>query len=107
MKLKDPGTIISDSLDYRSFKGKDYWVIKASYAEEVGSDIWYFYFDPISYAMEVYQFYKTDENGNMDPESGEYILLDGIEEIGGVRMPKTRAWYYNKDDVYLGTDHLN
>ncbi len=29
--------------------------------KEVGEDTWYFYFDPLTYAMEVYQFYHEEE----------------------------------------------
>jgi ATP:corrinoid adenosyltransferase len=61
---------------------------------------WYFYFDPKTYAMEIYQFFKEGK------DSGEYILLSELETINEVKMPKIRAWYYNKDDKYLGTDIL-
>ena len=101
MKLKDPGTIIDPITQKKKFKGKEYLVLKATYEKEVGGDIWYFYFDPKTYAMEVYQFFR-DESKN----DGEYILLTGEEEVSGIKMPKTRAWYYNKDDKYLGTDIL-
>lgn len=102
MKLKDPGTIIAPKTEKKKFKGKTYLVLKATYDKEVGEDIWYFYFDPNTYAMEVYQFYH-DESKN----DGEYILLTGEEKVSGIKMPKTRAWYYNKDNAYLGTDVLN
>lgn len=101
MKLKDPGTIIHTKTQKKTFKGKEYIVLKATYEKEVGGDIWYFYFDPKTYAMEVYQFFR-DESKN----DGEYILLSGEEEISGIKMPKTRAWYYNEKDKYLGTDVL-
>ena len=101
MKLKDSGTIIDQQTSRKTFKGKEYLVLKASYEKEVGEDIWYFYFDPESYAMEVYQFFH-DESKN----DGEYILLTGEEEVSGIKMPKTRAWYYNKNEKYLGTDVL-
>ena len=81
-------------------------VLKATYDTSVGSDVWYFYFDPETYAMEVYQFYKTDDKGDVKPDSGEYILLADEETVSGIKMPKIRAWYYNKDDKYLGTDTL-
>ena len=106
MKLKDEGTNISEKVDIKTFKGKEYLVLKASYDEAVGSDVWYFYFDPETYAMEIYQFFKT-ENGVMKQNSGEYILLSETKTIDGIKMPKVRAWYYNKDDGYLGTDTLN
>ena len=100
MKLNDNGTIIHDKIERKKFKGKEYLVLKATYKKEVGKDTWYFYFNPKTYAMEVYQFFKDK------PNSGEYILLTGEEVINGVKMPKNRAWYYNKDNGYLGTDIL-
>ncbi|NKI31000.1 DUF6503 family protein [Croceivirga thetidis] len=102
MKLKDPGTVLDEKVEKRTFKGKEYLVLKATYEAEVGEDIWYFYFDPKTYAMEVYQFYH-DESKN----DGEYILLEDLETVNGIQMPKTRKWYYNKDDKFLGADILN
>ncbi len=106
MKLKDPGTHISETVERKTFKDKDYLVLKVTYDESVGSDIWYIYLNPETYAMEVYQFFKTDENGNQNNESGEYILLSEEMVVNNIKMPKVRAWYYNKDDTYLGTDIL-
>ncbi|PRX57122.1 DUF6503 family protein [Flagellimonas meridianipacifica] len=102
MKLKDPGTNLDNTVERKVFKGKEYLVLKVNYDKDVGDDIWYFYFDPITFAMEVYQFYHDEQKGD-----GEYILLKDIEEINGIKMPKTRAWYYNSDDTYLGTDILS
>ncbi|MFC4635498.1 DUF6503 family protein [Dokdonia ponticola] len=101
MKLKDPGTLIDPIVQKKTFKGKEYVVLKVTYEEAVGSDIWQFYFDPATYAMEVYQFFKGP-----DETTGEYILLTDEVEIQGIKMPKDRAWYYNKDNGYLGTDKL-
>lgn len=101
MKLKDNGTIIDEKVERKKFKGKEYFVLKATYDKTVGKDTWYFYFNPETYAMEVYQFYKSK------PNSGEYILLSEEELINGIKFPKNRAWYYNKDNGYLGTDHLS
>ncbi len=101
MKLKDPGTVIDPKVRTKTFKGKEYLVLKVSYEKTVGKDTWYFYFDPKNFAMEVYQFYH-DQSKN----DGEYILLNGEEKIMGIKMPKTRAWYFNKNDTYLGTDIL-
>jgi hypothetical protein len=106
MKLKDPGTQIDEKVERREFKGKEYLVLKVSYEEGVGSDIWFFYFDPKSYAMEIYQFFKGDPSGT-GKDTGEYILLSEEETIYDIRMPKVREWYYNKNDEYLGTDTLS
>lgn len=106
MKLKDKGTILKNKVEQKSFKGKKYLVLKVTYDKAVGSDIWYFYFNPETYALEVYQFFKTDDNDNIRKDSGEYILLTETKTINNIKMPKNRAWYFNKDDKYLGTDIL-
>lgn len=102
MKLKDPGTIIASEVEKKFFKEKEYLVLKVNYDEHVGKDTWYFYFNPKTYALEAYQFFH-DESKN----DGEYIILKDLLEVNGIKMPKTRAWYYNKDGNYLGTDTLN
>ncbi|MEH6537047.1 MAG: DUF6503 family protein [Psychroserpens sp.] len=106
MKLKDQSTMIDDTVIRKTFKGKEYLVLKASYDKSVGTDVWFFYFDPKTYAMEIYQFFKTDDNGKLKLDSGEYILLTETKTINDIKMPQDRAWYYNKDDTYLGTDML-
>ena len=105
MKLKDPGTNVSEKVRTQHFKGKDYLVLKVHYDQATGSDVWQFYFDPTTYAMEVYQFFKADPKGD-GKNTGEYILLKDIKTINGVKFPRERAWYYNKDNGYLGTDIL-
>ena len=107
MKLKDPGTIIENKVDKKVFKGNTYLVLKVTYNKTVGSDVWYFYFNPKTYAMEVYQFFKTDEQGHLKPDSGEYIILSDEMIVNNIKMPKNRTWYYNKDNTYLGTDILS
>lgn len=101
MKLEDQGTIIHQKVDHKKFKGKTYLVLRVTYEKAVGTDVWYFYFNPTTYALEVYQFFH-DETKN----DGEYILLSGIETIDGIKMPKARAWFTNEEDKYLGTDTL-
>ena len=101
MKLKDEGTIVHQKVVKKIFNGKEYWVLKVTYDENVGKDRWFFYFNPKNYEMEAYQFFKKEEN------SGEFILLSGLEIIQEIKMPKTRDWYYNKDNRYLGTDLLS
>ncbi len=101
MKLKDPGTILSQKVLQKSFKGKDYLVLKVTYEESVGKDVWHFYFHPETYALNVYQFFH-DEAAN----DGEYILLEGEMIIQNMKIPRKRSWYTNREDRYLGTDLL-
>lgn len=102
MKLKDPGTIINPKVTTKNFKGKEYLVLTVDYEEPVGKDRWYFYFNPKSYALEVYQFFHEESKND-----GEYILLSEEKEISGIKMPKIRSWFYNEKDKFLGTDTLN
>ena len=102
MKLKDPGALVDPLVETKTFKDKKYLTLKVTYSEDVGTDTWYFYFDPTSYAMKAYQFFH-DESKN----DGEYIVLSGEEIISNVKMPKKRVWFYNKNDQYLGTDILS
>ncbi|MEN1786402.1 MAG: DUF6503 family protein, partial [Bacteroidota bacterium] len=102
MKLLDPGTQIDPLVQRKAFHGNTYRVLRVTYEATVGKDIWYFYFNPSTYALEAYQFYHDE-----DKNDGEYILLEAMETVQGIKMPKVRKWYYNKDDVYLGADILN
>ena len=101
MKLRDKGTILDPAVLKKTFQGKEYLVLKVTYEEHVGKETWYYYFDPVTYAMKVYQFYHNESQND-----GEYVLLDGIEEVKGMKIPKKRSWYTNKDNRLLGTDLL-
>ncbi|MEM6316328.1 MAG: DUF6503 family protein [Bacteroidota bacterium] len=101
MKLKDPGTIIDPNITTTEFLGQSVLSMKVTYEPEVGKDIWYFYFHPTTYALVGYRFYH-DESAN----DGEYIPLKEEISIQGIRFPKVRTWYVNKDDRLLGSDIL-
>lgn len=101
MKLKDPGTILHDEVSKEKFQGIDCYKLKVTYDEAVGTDIWYFYFDVKKYALKGYKFHR-DESKN----DGEYITLEGQEKVLNMKIPKTRKWFYNKGDKFLGEDSL-
>ncbi len=101
MKLKDPGTQIDKKVSTTTFQGDEVLSMKVTYDKAVGEDIWYFYFNPTNYALIGYRFYH-DEAVN----DGEYIPLVGEEIINGIRFPKARTWYVNKDNRLLGADIL-
>lgn len=106
MKLKDKGTIISYEVQKKSLNGKEYLVLRADYDPSIGSDVWFFYFDPETYKMEAYQFFKQKKPRVIDLQTGEYILMFEEYEINGMKIPKVREWYYNKDDKFLATDAI-
>ncbi len=101
MKLNDPGTRIDPEVTTETFDDRQAHRLKVTYDPKVGQDTWYFYFDPSTYALIGYRFYH-DETKN----DGEYILIDGQAEVGGIRMPRTRKWYTHAEDKYLGTDSI-
>lgn len=99
MKLCDKGTIIEESVMQETFNRKESLVVKVNYKPEVGTDTWYFYFDPQTYALTGYRFYH-DESQN----DGEYITLDGILTVGLLKIHKSRKWFVNKDNMFMGED---
>lgn len=97
MKLKDPGTVIEEEIKTESIEGKDYLVVRVPY--EI--DIWYFYFDPETYRMAAYKFYKDEPN-----QVGEIIYLEGEIEFSNMKIPANRTWYRTEKPEFLGTDML-
>lgn len=102
MKLKDPGTQIASEGVLVEREGSTYWKLKVTYDPKVGSDTWYFYFDPKTFALKLYQFFHEESKND-----GEYVILEEEIEIGGILMPKKRSWYQNSNHKYLGTDRLS
>ncbi len=102
MKLKDPGTIIDPTVKEVDFFGRNLLQIRIEYEEAVGHDIWYFYFDPSTYALSGYRFYHDEEKGD-----GEYILLSDELQYEDIRLPQKRTWYTHQGDRLLGTDILD
>jgi len=101
MKLKDPGTILSEEVLDTTFMEQPCWAISVTYNPEVGKDKWYFYLDKTNFSMIGYRFFHEESKND-----GEYIILKEEAEVDGVKIPKIRSWYYNKDGKFLGTDIL-
>ncbi|MEM8896037.1 MAG: DUF6503 family protein [Bacteroidota bacterium] len=97
MKLMDEGTDLDEEVYSEQIEDKAYQVLKVTYPD----DIWYFYINPETYAMEAYKFYKDEPN-----QKGEIIYLDGEMEVAGMKIPVARAWYRTENDEYLATDKL-
>ena len=101
MKLEDPGTILDSTVSETEFMGRSVLAVRVTYDEAVGSDIWYFYFDPADAALVGYRFYHDEDAGD-----GEYIVLKDSVDAHGLSLPAERTWYTNNDDQLLGTDRL-
>lgn len=81
--------------------GKEYWAVDVLYHEPVREHDWRFFFDPITFALKAYQFWRQSPL-----EDGEFVLLEELETVGGIRHPKIRTWYLNKEKQYIATDIL-
>ncbi len=101
MKLTDPGAIIQEKVIDTTFFQEKYLAIKVMYEPEVGDEIWFFYFDPTTYALKAYQFYRDEES-----KKGEVILLSAEYRYRNLRIPRHRSWYVFPDIKFLGTDRL-
>lgn len=99
MKLRDPGTNLDPEPERTTFRGRDVWSLRVTYDEDVGSDTWYFYLAPETAALVGYRFYHDEAAGD-----GEFIVLEDEIRAGGLRLPKVRHWYVNRDGTYLATD---
>lgn len=99
MKLKDESAILNPLVERETLKGKEYYVIKVSYSPEVGIDIWRFFIHPKTFQMEAYQFYKNEKD-----KKGEMIFLEGLTQVGAMKLPKARTWYDWPEEKLLGKD---
>jgi hypothetical protein len=100
MKLRDPGTRL-DRVSATTFEERAVYDLRVTYEEEVGGDIWYFYFDRDTYALVGYRFHHDEAKND-----GEVIHLDGEVAAEGMRLPKARTWYTHEANELLGTDTL-
>ena len=54
IKLTHNGKLVDSKVERKTFKEKEYLVLKALYNEALYSDIWFSYNDPHAYALKVY-----------------------------------------------------
>jgi len=101
MKLRDPGTHLGAEVRSAEFAGRQALALRVTYTPEVGTDVWYFYFDPGTYALVGCRFFH-DESAN----DGEYIVFEGEEAGGRLKLPKLRRWYMNLDDEFIASDEI-
>ncbi len=75
MKLMDPGTIIEDEVEWDVIDQKRALRVRVTYEESVGSDVWYYYFDPSTYRLLAMRFHHDEK-----ARDGELIVME--DEIG-------------------------
>ena len=102
MKLRDAGTRIDPTVHTVWFNDAEVYELRVEYSPDKGDDVWFFYFDPETYALTGYAFYHKKDG----PGTGEYIILDGEALVDKMRLPAERHWYYTHNNLYLGTDEI-
>ena len=101
MCLAVPGIAIQQESGMTELEGKPVRAFRASFSPEVGSDLWTLYFDPETSQLLGCRFDRAELG-----QDGETILFEGLSEISGMKIPRTRRWYMNTDARFLGTDEL-
>ncbi|MEM9528098.1 MAG: DUF6503 family protein [Bacteroidota bacterium] len=81
-------------------RGTTYWALYLTVEGAPFSDQWCLYFDLDTYALSAYEFLPA-EDSNLE---GDYLILHGTLEKGGVKFPRLRNWYARSNDAFLGSD---
>ncbi|MDZ4702255.1 MAG: DUF6503 family protein [Rhodothermales bacterium] len=99
MKIRDAGATLEAEAKTATFNGREALSVRVTYDPTVGGDVWYFYFDPTTFALVGARFYHDEAKND-----GEYLYFEEQISAGGITLPRVRAWYYNSDDRYLAKD---
>jgi hypothetical protein len=93
MKLRDPGTRLDPQVKETDFHGRTVYQLRVTYDKSVGSDTWYFYLDRETFALVGHRFHHDESSGD-----GEHTVL--TEEVSGqgLRLPRVRKWFRNKNN---------
>src|SRR5262245_2007031 len=92
MKLRDPGTRLDPTVKEAVFEGKAVYQLRVTYDEAVGSDTWYFFLDRDTCALVGHRFHHDEAK-----RDGEYAVFSEEVSGQGLRLPRVRKWYTNKD----------
>jgi hypothetical protein len=101
MKLRDPGTQLDPRVKETHLVGRAVYQLRVTYDAGVGSDTWYFFLDRETCALVGHRYHHDESEGD-----GEYAVLSGEISGLGLRLPRVRQWYTNKDDKPVITHTL-
>lgn len=101
MCLAEPDVQILLPVREAEIDGQAVVAFDVKFAPGVGEDIYTFYFEQDTARLVGCRFYRDDP-----ATDGETILFDGEASVGGLLLPKTRRWYTNSENEFLGTDEL-
>lgn len=92
--LADPG-VNYEQIEDMEFEGKSYHGLKLTFTAGIGAssnDEYYLYYNPETYKMG-WLAYKASFGTSKMPEKPNYIKYDQWEEVSGLLLPTSIAWY--------------
>lgn len=101
MNLSEPGLLGGAQVTATTFQEQDVLTLRVQFEPPVGTDLWYFHFEPQTKVLVGYEFYKDEA-----ARRGEYLVFDGTATGAGLSLPARRTWFQAWDDVTLGVDAL-
>jgi hypothetical protein len=102
MNLPGADARIDDEVTETELDGSPVLAFDMRFAPEIGHDTYTFYFEAGTARLVGCRFYREDP-----AQDGETILFEGEVRVGELRLPRTRRWYTNLDDRFLGTDEIS
>lgn len=100
MKLADPGTIIEEEVQNVRLNEQDYWKVTVNYEPEAGEEVWFFYFDPSTFRLDVAEFYTRGATDG----AGERIYFKEYTRLKKVRLPQQLSWHTMPGEEWLADD---
>jgi hypothetical protein len=101
MRLQNDTALLTKNYTIETFNNVPCYKLTIQYEPVDENETWHFFIDNQSFMLKGYQFYLKDKTTN-----GEYIYLDDYVNFKGVLMPKTKTWYWNKDNSFFRTDKI-
>ncbi|WP_339756927.1 DUF6503 family protein [Algoriphagus aquimarinus] len=99
MTLQNDEGIIQESVEPMTFHDEASYRVAVDFEKEK----WHFYFSKADYHLVGFAFNKNFES------KAEEIRTNGLIEIAGMKLPKTRSWWITTDSIrpiYSGRDEI-
>jgi hypothetical protein len=101
MRLEKDTAFLSPNYTTEDFNKAKCYKLTVQYEPSNENETWHFFIDTQTFMLHGYQFYLKDKTTN-----GEYIYLEDYTTFKGILMPKTKRWYWNKDNSFFRTDRI-
>jgi hypothetical protein len=102
MRLQNDTAFLSSTYSTEDFNQTKCYKLTIQYEPVNDNETWYFFIDTQTFMLKGYQFFLKDKTTN-----GEYIYLEDYAPFKGILMPKTKRWYWNKDNSFFRTDRIH